>query len=704
MILEIVMKKNIVILLAVCVLLMLNGCATSYTPLEKIPYQELESRSKPQEKDYTLGLALAGGGTKASSFSMGVLEGLSETEIINKTDAISSVSGGGYAALWFYSRLLNPENQELLENRHGLNNKILTFFQDCFAIRYNEIYAEQPTKKCPDEDTFFVDNGPANRDPFRHQNYIRGYQDIFSSGTDALRNPAFNMDTTGNNKLLSNDIIQLTSKTVGATVINFIPNILFDWEVPLSPSRAAYKKGILRTYGAKVDECMAKEFCDITREEGDIKWVSNELTFDKLREAYKTGEVPLWIINTTAGEYRALLNFGPPSSFTKTSYEMSPFVAGSGMYGYHVPKVNIESRADYLNELPPEEKVSDAVIMSAAFFDEQQKVLSPKFNWILKPLQSLFTLNWGYSRSNPQVSSTQRLVHKLLPWPFYYYHRFNGQNSVNIRFSDGGQSENSGAYALIRRKVSDIIISDHSQDRGGQMADVCVLKNNLENLSEEPLYVHIPGLDNLQEVCNDQEVRKGYKLGYNIFEWNHPILLGCISKSKDENSCMQDEYVTNRLYIIKAAIQKPSEDTNIGNYLTKDIDKKGCKQLEAGTPYAIKDIDSNDWKFEEEVPCELVGFRINNASGDGFNQGDQYPHFPQHSTVGLTLNSSNWVYGASRELARYYSRQLFWFFGNNADNDLIKNKFKLVLEKQSTDPIKPKHSKQGILGADVAKD
>lgn len=683
------MKNNVAILLSVLSLIILSGCATSSLTLKKIPYQDLESRSNPQEKDYTLGLALAGGGTKASSFSMGVLEGLSETEIINQTDAISTVSGGGYAALWFYSRLLNPKHQNQLENKQELNNQILPFFRDCFANRYSKSFGTQLTETCPEKkDTFFVVGEPGNIDPYRHQNYIRGYQDIFSSGTDAFGKPAFNMDATKNKNRLTNDIIQLTAKTFGATVINFIPNILFDWEVPLSPSRAAYKKGILRTYGAEVETCNSEADCDKTRQEGDTVWVSNELTFDELRKAYKAGQVPLWIINTTAGENRGLLDFSPQSSFTLTSYEMTPFGAGSGMYDYR----KFED-ADYSSKLPPMEKVTDAVIMSAAFFDEQQKVFGPKLNWIVNPLQSLFTLNWGYSRSNPQVTATKRTVHKFLPWPFYYFHGFNDQGSVNIRFSDGGQSENLGAYALILRKVSDIIISDHSQDRGGQMADVCLLKNNLEKLpKEEALYVHVPGLQNLDEVCKGEEVKTGYKLGYNIFEWKYPILLGCISKSEDKNSCSQDKDVTNRLYIIKPAIQKPS------------IDKKACNQLKAGTSYTIKDIDSNDWRFEEEVPCELVGFRINNASGAGFNQDDQYPHFPQHSTVGLTLNSSNWIYGASRELARYYSRQLFWFFGNKADTASIKRKFKLVLEKQTYDSMKPKLSKQGFLGSDVAKD
>jgi hypothetical protein len=43
-----------------------------------------------------LGVALAGGGTKAASFSMGVLDGLNEKDMLKDVDVISTVSGGGY--------------------------------------------------------------------------------------------------------------------------------------------------------------------------------------------------------------------------------------------------------------------------------------------------------------------------------------------------------------------------------------------------------------------------------------------------------------------------------------------------------------------------------------------------------------------------------------------------------------------------------
>ena len=472
------MKKLVTNLSFSILAIILTGCST--TKEIPNPLIKLESRASTNH-GFTVGLALAGGGTKAADFSMGVLQGLSETNVIDKVDAISSVSGGGYAALWFYSRLLNDDSN-MVQNPL-ISNRIAPFFDDCLLESYKKLATSTPEVICKNNYTFFSPN-----DPYRFQNYIRGYQDLFSSGTDMFGNPAFNMEPTGEHGRLTNDIGQLAVKTIVASVINFVPNILFDWEIPLSPSRAAYDKGILRTFGADVPQCENEEKCTKYRLEGDVGWVK-ALTFVDLKKAYEAEKVPLWIINTTAGENRQLFNFGEASPLMLTSYEMTPYGSGSGLYGYC--SFNDKEGCSKPNEglkynqlLPETEVVAKAVVMSAAFFDEQQRVLGSKLNGITKPLQSLSTLNWGISRKNPRVSESKQILHKMLPWPFYYLHGYNDETSVNIRFSDGGQSENTGAYALIRRQMTDIIISDHSQDREGRMADICNLKNNLESIKD----------------------------------------------------------------------------------------------------------------------------------------------------------------------------------------------------------------------------
>jgi hypothetical protein len=48
------------------------------------------------------GVALSGGGVRSAMFSVGVLKGLYDANLLNHVDVISSVSGGGYASYWLY--------------------------------------------------------------------------------------------------------------------------------------------------------------------------------------------------------------------------------------------------------------------------------------------------------------------------------------------------------------------------------------------------------------------------------------------------------------------------------------------------------------------------------------------------------------------------------------------------------------------------
>lgn len=57
-------------------------------------------------------LALSGGGLRSASFSIGVMKGLQQIGALSQVDAISAVSGGGYAMTWYlanFARRLPPD-------------------------------------------------------------------------------------------------------------------------------------------------------------------------------------------------------------------------------------------------------------------------------------------------------------------------------------------------------------------------------------------------------------------------------------------------------------------------------------------------------------------------------------------------------------------------------------------------------------------
>jgi hypothetical protein len=54
--------------------------------------------------DVDWGVALSGGGLRSAAFSIGAMKALFDLDLLDDVDVISSVSGGGYASYWLYSR------------------------------------------------------------------------------------------------------------------------------------------------------------------------------------------------------------------------------------------------------------------------------------------------------------------------------------------------------------------------------------------------------------------------------------------------------------------------------------------------------------------------------------------------------------------------------------------------------------------------
>ncbi|MCF7964580.1 MAG: hypothetical protein K9L79_03460 [Methylobacter tundripaludum] len=314
----------------------------------------------------------------------------------------------------------------------------------------------------------------------------------------------------------------------------------------------------------------------------------------------------------------------------------------------------------------------------------------------------VFTLNWGRSYNNPQVDSATIAFHSVLPWPLYYLHRFNaGSDSAYIHLSDGGQSENLGAYSLIRRGVDTLIISDHAYDRGGRMDDVCRLKTELYQVG---LSLVLPGLADLDRVC------LGKQDGYDIFHWQHPVLLGCIVGNTDDRDCshLPERWDRQRgKYFARVFIIKPAFANDELSQALQNLSKAARKSDSEGDELISKIClaqqgfkNSSPWKFEGGLSCEILWFmRINSFVKENLNSTDECPQFPQYSTVSMTLNSSPWMYGVSRELGYYYARQLKWFF---ADDSLNISRFTDALEYQAKSPIYPALSEGGLLGAPKA--
>lgn len=411
--------------------LLFTGCSTQpipgATPKDRDRYfmQGIDTRTLNKGKAPQLGLALAGGGTKAADFSIGVLQGLTEVGVMNQVDAVSTVSGGGYAALWYFARLLHPTDNPDSHSHQLAGKKFMDkFFGDCIPKKYHKYLSNSTLRKerCPSSDTNYEENSPSlYTDPFRYQNYLRGYQDLFR-----YTEPVFSYQVTGEDHgEVNGDLFRLALRSAITIPLSIFSNAIFDWDLPLSTSQQQYESGILRTFGAIPPDCSARSSpCQnetIPRLSGDTEWVRRDLKFNLLRNEYERGRIPLWVINTTAGEDRAH-PLSPQKDFHLTSFEFSPYGSGSGLFNYS---------SDRLDDLLPWK----AVVSSAAFIDSQQKILGP-VRGLVNPLIRVLTFDWGRAIPNPYMPQWQRLPHYILPIPFYSFYGRDGNSPgdfVNIR-------------------------------------------------------------------------------------------------------------------------------------------------------------------------------------------------------------------------------------------------------------------------------
>eukprot|EP01030_Chromulinospumella_sphaerica_P018920 gene18920-18796_t len=247
-------------------------------------------------KRHTLGLALSGGGTKAGVFAHGVLHGLHDTGLLEQVDVISSVSGGGYAAYWYYSKLMEAK-------RLGFNSNDV--FRDCFPVWWDE----NQNKKLTDENAirltkwFAVGKAEHPDDPFRWQAHLLRWPDVFKTQPTKVTGDA-----------QSGPVLDFLGQ-LGSLVVE----LTLGWTGIESNLPKSYQRGIERTWGlnpTKRDIDQARD--EKARESG--KWqftnaLPRETTADTpqvdpatmrwagLQALYGRKDAPpLWVLNTTQGD------------------------------------------------------------------------------------------------------------------------------------------------------------------------------------------------------------------------------------------------------------------------------------------------------------------------------------------------------------------------------------------------------------------
>ena len=374
-----------------------------------------------------------------------------------------------------------------------------------------------------------IRDDPDFDDDYRFQNHLRGYQDLFSKD--------FDFSPAGEGKLA--EAAKLLGLTLGTLPAYAFTNLLFDWEdVTLSPTARQYFLGIDRTYGLRPYHCYdlpihGSALCagergrpspnSETARGHTMSALANlyyhQAEIRRGREAAgkpPIGKIPFWVVNTTAAVTKNLTDW-TRGNLEDTVFEFTPYGFGSRHYGRWIGS-------------PENLPLPKAVGASGAFLDSQQRQWNEWVNWLVGRGLTLLNLNWGISIRNPRLRDESRVLHNALPFPFYYFHRnFSTRSAGWIHLSDGGQSENTGVWSLVRRGVSTIILADNAEDSDGRFTDLCLLRADLE---KRRLHLAVPELDRFEAVCAN-EAR------YPPNEWKHRAVWGCIS-SEHRPNCRPD--------------------------------------------------------------------------------------------------------------------------------------------------------------------
>ncbi|WAK00757.1 patatin-like phospholipase family protein [Methylobacter sp. YRD-M1] len=509
-----------------------------------------------------IGLALSGGGQRAASVSIGFLESLYRYGILDKVDVISSVSGGSYAAYWWYTKHYwagrkNKAGQDELYRVDDKNGRLPELFRrfNMYTVtdpKAEEILCLNKTEfddipRCRPGDTP-EKSGPQNtyeQFPFFYHNFNNGYLINRSQKAKWLR------------------YSEIAGKFLGflpTIPVHWLANGVFDMKLNLNPFQTYYRNGLERDYGLYPNKCDKK---DEKAECIPLESYANATDFifprtgatdpdaEALLDTMKTQHLPFWVINATAaygtkpipklfrGEWSGYSNY-----LRHTAYEFTPLYQGSPWWSCSQSDIGCE--ADPI-------KLSRQVAISGAAIDSFRE------SW-KNILIDVFNANLGQYIDNPKVSDSSRFIHRLIPSALaWLHHGAHDTDAPFIYLSDGGHSDNLGLYSLVRRGVKKIIVLDaeHEKHNGYQTyASFESLQSTRIHLwKEHNLLVDLPDIFHDHSIKDEPITAETLQFDY--LKYSSPIFKGFICKAKPgQIHCPKDDSENQELLYVKLAIDK----------------------------------------------------------------------------------------------------------------------------------------------------
>ena len=385
-----------------------------------------------------LGLAMSGGGIRSAAFNLGVIQALHEQNILPKIDVISAVSGGSYTLSWY---LLQPY----------------------YAAQANQI--DQHHFNISDTfNSMFDTNGKYQAYLSKRPQIVQLDMLAIASITDiVIMQPLRGLSALLGNSSLYNKVGMLKEEYRNRIQIMFqgAPNTgsLFD-----IANRISFKEN----FELNSDQC-------------DVTYVS-PVRFGDLAKFAEDNNLPFFIFNATI-----LVSHKNRHMLWPTAFEITSDDIGSDVCGFRKWEEMEDWDTDYNDE------------SNNRFLNREKKPNRWIFFANLAPAISGAAI--GLSRFNMRKKP---LKMKLSTWtPFasnvdlgYLFPREIWKQPGLIYLSDGGHSDNLGAYALIKRQCEIMIIVDaeHEKSISYEFQSYQRLKDRI--FEEQDLLLQVNDIDN----------------------------------------------------------------------------------------------------------------------------------------------------------------------------------------------------------------
>ncbi len=237
--------------------------------------------------------------------------------------------------------------------------------------------------------------------------------------------------------------------------VNLFCNGVFAWHTNTTPTRLSYENGIERAFQVHTTRNGSTDNAATYLLVADFG-VDEPMSCERLGAFVRANALPSFIVNTTAVIDDNHDHLGAP--LRNSVFEFTPFHFGSDAFGYG-PKQPATAAEISAGETKYPITFNRSIAVSGAAADSSEESVAAK-----KVIDSALNFDLGYNVENYGASIPW--WNPLLPFPFYLWFGETqwDKRGTDIHLIDGGQSDNLGAFSLLRRGCRQIVIVDAEYD------------------------------------------------------------------------------------------------------------------------------------------------------------------------------------------------------------------------------------------------